>query len=241
MAEIRLICPGCAAEYRVPETAVPPDGREVECSACGNVWFARPAPPETAMGGTAPTPPAALPPLNRRLPDSVLDILRDEVEHERRARASEAPGPTAKDSPQKPRLVVDPEWPATTITRHYDPDPADGTAPEPAAPAATPVPLPVATQPAPPAAAVAPPKARSADRPPVPSAMPVPTASASARPGYRTGFAVALAAAATVAGLYLAAPRMAEQGLFGSSVTAFRAQADQARSWLQDRAATLIR
>ena len=40
MAEIRLICPGCGAEYRVPETAIPPDGREVECSACGKIWHA---------------------------------------------------------------------------------------------------------------------------------------------------------------------------------------------------------
>ncbi|MCS5600958.1 MAG: zinc-ribbon domain-containing protein, partial [Paracoccus sp.] len=35
---MRLICPGCDAEYRIPEKAIPPEGREVECSDCGRVW-----------------------------------------------------------------------------------------------------------------------------------------------------------------------------------------------------------
>lgn len=40
MAEIQLTCPGCAAEYRVEAGAIPPRGREVECTACGRIWHA---------------------------------------------------------------------------------------------------------------------------------------------------------------------------------------------------------
>ncbi|MFN3526759.1 MAG: MJ0042-type zinc finger domain-containing protein, partial [Paracoccus sp. (in: a-proteobacteria)] len=29
MSEISLICPACDAEYRLPEAAIPPAGREV--------------------------------------------------------------------------------------------------------------------------------------------------------------------------------------------------------------------
>ena len=42
MAEIRLICPGCAAEYLLPEGTIPARGRQVECTACGQVWQATP-------------------------------------------------------------------------------------------------------------------------------------------------------------------------------------------------------
>ncbi|MFD2440012.1 zinc-ribbon domain-containing protein [Paracoccus kondratievae] len=35
---MRLTCPRCAAQYEIAESAIPPAGREVECSACGHVW-----------------------------------------------------------------------------------------------------------------------------------------------------------------------------------------------------------
>ena len=36
---MRLICPNCAAQYEVDETAIPETGRDVQCSNCGNAWF----------------------------------------------------------------------------------------------------------------------------------------------------------------------------------------------------------
>ncbi|MEM7732857.1 MAG: zinc-ribbon domain-containing protein [Pseudomonadota bacterium] len=36
---MRLICPNCAAHYEVPEEVIPEDGRDVQCSACGDTWF----------------------------------------------------------------------------------------------------------------------------------------------------------------------------------------------------------
>ena len=36
---MRLICPNCSAQYEVPDDVMPPDGREVQCSNCGQTWF----------------------------------------------------------------------------------------------------------------------------------------------------------------------------------------------------------
>lgn len=186
MGEIRLICPGCEAEYRLPGDAIPATGREVECTACGHVWMARPEAthdPEDAgegadgpgvglrwwpagsdtddedgadedgddpalgpglealpAGGGEATPGVAG--LHRALPDDVLSILRDEVEHERRARmaedaafgrASEAAPPEDGGPDARPASEFFPgrirpdeaDWPATTISA-----PAEAFAPQ---------------------------------------------------------------------------------------------------------------
>ncbi|PYE84670.1 zinc-ribbon domain-containing protein [Pseudoroseicyclus aestuarii] len=39
---MRLICPTCGAQYEVPRDAIPPEGRDVECSNCGAVWLEQP-------------------------------------------------------------------------------------------------------------------------------------------------------------------------------------------------------
>ena len=36
---MRLICPNCDAEYEVDASAIPYDGRDVQCSNCGHAWF----------------------------------------------------------------------------------------------------------------------------------------------------------------------------------------------------------
>lgn len=36
---MRLICPGCGAQYEVDESVIPDAGRDVQCSNCGNAWF----------------------------------------------------------------------------------------------------------------------------------------------------------------------------------------------------------
>ncbi|MEM6677491.1 MAG: zinc-ribbon domain-containing protein [Pseudomonadota bacterium] len=40
MSEIE--CPACEARYRVPASAIGPEGRRVQCARCGEIWFARP-------------------------------------------------------------------------------------------------------------------------------------------------------------------------------------------------------
>ncbi|WP_207102508.1 zinc-ribbon domain-containing protein [Paracoccus shandongensis] len=234
MAEIRLICPGCAAEYRLPDTAIPPEGREVECSACGHVWYATAQPPSLPPAGDPPRPSAPAedqPRLSRPLPASVLDILRDEVEHERRARAAEGEAAPLPASSALPRVGLDPEWPATTITtaitRHVDPRPV-APVPAPASPAPAPA-QPMRTEPAEPLP--------QAERP-LPDQMsspaPVP-ASSPARTGYAAGFGLAAMLAAACVALYLLAPALSKQGSLGEGLMQLRGQVDEARLWLQDR------
>lgn len=38
---MRLICPNCGAQYEVPDEVIPLDGRDVQCSNCGDTWFQR--------------------------------------------------------------------------------------------------------------------------------------------------------------------------------------------------------
>ncbi|UWQ50506.1 zinc-ribbon domain-containing protein [Leisingera caerulea] len=47
---MRLTCPNCAAEYEVPEDVIPAEGRDVQCSNCGQTWF------QAAAGETAAVP-----------------------------------------------------------------------------------------------------------------------------------------------------------------------------------------
>ncbi len=41
---VEIECPNCGARYQVPEEALGPNGRDVTCSSCGNVWHAVPIP-----------------------------------------------------------------------------------------------------------------------------------------------------------------------------------------------------
>jgi len=44
---MRLTCPNCGAQYEVPDEVIPTEGRDVQCSNCGDTWFqAHPSAPE---------------------------------------------------------------------------------------------------------------------------------------------------------------------------------------------------
>jgi len=43
---MRLTCPNCGAQYQVRDDLIPDDGRDVQCSNCGNTWFFNPHEPE---------------------------------------------------------------------------------------------------------------------------------------------------------------------------------------------------
>lgn len=148
---MRLICPNCGAQYEIPDGVIPENGRDVQCSNCGDTWFQQhpdqnpdvttsddlgePAPPEEWDPGlekettqepvsdskpepevaAAPEPepqpePVAAPrepvdqepdvpleatvptnePQRRALDPEVADLLRQEAEQEKLARAAEA-------------------------------------------------------------------------------------------------------------------------------------------------------
>lgn len=75
---MRLVCPNCGAQYAIDRRIIPDAGRDVQCSACSHTWFQAPEPePDTAA------------PPKREIDPEVISVLRQEAEHERRARAEE--------------------------------------------------------------------------------------------------------------------------------------------------------
>ncbi|WP_182912913.1 zinc-ribbon domain-containing protein [Paracoccus onubensis] len=163
------------------------------------------------------------PPLARRIPESVLNILREEVEFERRARRAEI----TENSSDQP----DHDWPATTITDagptpdirdlpHSIPldDPQPEQLPEPVAPSAG-------------IAAISTAPAESGG-----------TTIARKRAqngGYLTGFGTALAVAAVAFGLYVIAPDFADNDRFGAQLSQYREMVDTGRDWLQTQTSRL--
>lgn len=115
---MRLVCPNCDAEYEVDAAAIPLTGRDVQCSNCGHAWFqghpdmvpeegepdifdaapiSVPEPeaaavsvvPEPVIGAVSAPEPAPAP-VQRKLDDAVLAVLREEAEREAAARRAEA-------------------------------------------------------------------------------------------------------------------------------------------------------
>ncbi|WP_299043785.1 zinc-ribbon domain-containing protein [uncultured Tateyamaria sp.] len=103
---MRLICPNCDAQYEVVDDVIPTEGRDVQCSNCGQTWFQHhpdhaPADPEEVDGPEDLAPVEDTPgpdeerapapePQRRELDPSVADILREEAEIEAQARAADA-------------------------------------------------------------------------------------------------------------------------------------------------------
>lgn len=232
MAEIKLICPGCEAEYVLPQSAVPPAGRQVECSRCGLVWQAQQpdvAQPLDLTSYTLPLPPAdrqpAVPPASRRLAPEVLDILREEVEHERRLRAAED-----EDAPEA-AAGSETDWPATTVVVPAGATRSATANPQPQVPLTAPPPAPPVI------------RLRPAEGPvqtPRPLAEPAHESPAARSGGrYRLGFALMVMLAAACVALYVLAPRLSEQGVIGERLAELLQGLDRARLWLDSQAARL--
>jgi len=107
---MRLICPNCGAQYEVPDGVIPEQGRDVQCSNCGDTWF-QPHPDHDAelaeeLGQDLPPEPEQTwdeapeepvqqeepepqEPARRELDPSIAELLREEAELEARQRAAE--------------------------------------------------------------------------------------------------------------------------------------------------------
>ncbi|TCP62776.1 putative Zn finger-like uncharacterized protein [Rhodovulum bhavnagarense] len=124
---MRLTCPNCDAQYEVDDAVIPPEGRDVQCSNCGQTWFEQPGgalddagpadPLEAAMAAakSSDDPPTeetlaahenpAPAPQRRELDPALADILRQEAELEHRARAAAG---TADPVESQPELGLEP-------------------------------------------------------------------------------------------------------------------------------------
>jgi predicted Zn finger-like uncharacterized protein len=101
---MRLVCPNCDAQYEVDAGVIPDNGRDVQCSNCGNGWFQLPPEVEAEIAAeealyepppakpiTRPaTREATLP--RRSVDESVMNILREEAARETSARVIEGSG-----------------------------------------------------------------------------------------------------------------------------------------------------
>jgi predicted Zn finger-like uncharacterized protein len=113
---MRIICPSCAAEYEVEDPAIPPEGRDVQCSNCGRAWFQL---PNTPMSG-APAPKPATP-VSEAVAEPVAEpVARAGAETET---AQEAPGPETA-APAAHRLVAAPAPPRAGRAGEDDEDEA---------------------------------------------------------------------------------------------------------------------
>ncbi|NIZ12492.1 zinc-ribbon domain-containing protein [Phaeobacter sp. HF9A] len=66
---MRLICPNCGAQYEVPEDVVPDEGRDVQCSNCGETWFQPSARMLAQEATAAPAPDPAADPAHETAPE----------------------------------------------------------------------------------------------------------------------------------------------------------------------------
>lgn len=222
---MRLICPKCDAQYDLEPGLIPPEGHEVECSACAHVWYQRARPPlrtpAPVRPGKAPAPaaspaPAAAPlgigpfeddeddaplppPPRRPLNESLLAVLREEAEREARARQTEA----ARFEIQEQLALDEPP------KARRKPAPPSGATAEPAvihpftAPHAGTLPDPEALA----ASVMAAPQPVESDLGPETSPVPA----TKGRPRFTLGFMLALIALALATLLYMGAPQIAQR------------------------------
>lgn len=167
-------------------------------------------------------------PLKRRLPENVLNILLEEVEHERQARQAES----SRDANQEPDPVTaqagdaleEPDWPATTVIGKRRVQIPEAPVAK-AAPISEPEPAEVLPQ-----AAITPkPDVVIAAKPM--NTLPV-LAASQPKNDYWQGVGTAAAIAAILVAIYVIAPSGAPDGLLGD----IRHGLDQARLWLQNAA-----
>lgn len=106
---MRLICPNCGAQYAIDDGLIPETGREVQCSACGTLWFqehssvargpaAQPAHHEAGGGGAGNAfPPSGAEAPRKPIDEAVLSVLREEAAREQDARRAERELPEGPD------------------------------------------------------------------------------------------------------------------------------------------------
>lgn len=84
---MRLTCPNCAAQYEVPDDVIPDEGRDVQCSNCGQTWFQAGA---NTQGAAIASPPLADQQAWVEDDEQRADLPSDEIQTERAATATDA-------------------------------------------------------------------------------------------------------------------------------------------------------
>ncbi len=104
---MRLVCPNCKAEYEVDDSAIPPTGRDVQCSACSHIWLQAPAggwPEETDADTEDPWEPGALGDPGEQVPTADAADAQSNLQLSKPLEAEPEPEvPADEASPETPR------------------------------------------------------------------------------------------------------------------------------------------
>lgn len=96
---MRLTCPNCGAQYEVPDEVIPAEGRDVQCSNCGDTWFQQ-HPHHTSPDTQEADAPAPAPPENRTPETATAKELPADLPDEEMANTP-SPGTDADGTSEK--------------------------------------------------------------------------------------------------------------------------------------------
>jgi len=105
---MRLICPNCDAQYEVPDDAIPPGGRDVQCSNCQLSWFQTEKP---IVPGRDTSKPEAAPVAEEETVADAAEIeveaSEPEIDTEEQPKADPIPEPEPNPDPAPQRKQLD--------------------------------------------------------------------------------------------------------------------------------------
>lgn len=127
---MRITCPNCDAQYEVPDAVIPPEGRDVQCSNCGNTWF-QPAASAKVLDAELEADPDFL-------PEPEPDVAPDPAPNPNVATSPDAPPPSTATDPnpapkpgaadgatQEAGAEPEPHEPPQPVRRSLDPEVAE--------------------------------------------------------------------------------------------------------------------
>ncbi|MBU1835125.1 MAG: zinc-ribbon domain-containing protein [Alphaproteobacteria bacterium] len=118
---MRLICPNCGAQYEVGLDVIPDDGRDVQCSNCGQTWFEDPKDPSAAAEDDmrAPAKPASVSVAAASLAAVVAQPQTAQSAPEQK------PAPKVDDKPEPKQAAPVASTPPQPVRSQLDPSIAD--------------------------------------------------------------------------------------------------------------------
>lgn len=128
---MRLTCPNCAAQYEVPEDVIPAEGRDVQCSSCGQTWFQASA---RALAEAPPEAPAAADTAEAEAHPEDSEAASQPEEAATEAEAAEDSPAEAQPAAKEPTPEQEPDTeptPEPEVHADADPEPAEAAAEEP--------------------------------------------------------------------------------------------------------------